>query len=241
MNKLIHGDSLQYLKTIQPVQCIIADPPDNLGLGYNGFTDNNPNYVNWLGDLIRISVVKSQHFWLSYYHRHDLAVSGIAEALVAKYDLSWHKYIWRFTFGQHKETDCGSGYRTILRLSAAEARLNVSGIRVPSARQTIYNDPRANPLGRVPDDVWDFSRVTGNSGERRSWHPTQHPVAIYNRIIRLSTAPGDTVIDPFLGTGTLFRANNQYKDEDRRNAIGIEISLPYCKHLASEHNLEIEA
>jgi DNA modification methylase len=94
-------------------------------------------------------------------------------------------------------------------------------------------------LGRIPDDVWEFPRVTGNSKERRSWHPTQHPVAVYARILRLSTEPGDTIVDLFGGTGTLFRANNGYGEADRRNAVAVEISKAYCDRIAAEHNIPI--
>lgn len=240
MNKLINGDCLQYLESMGNVQAIIADPPDNLGLSYNGFADNNPCYYQWLSKLMSISVQKSNHFWICYYHRHDLAVSALAQDLVRWHNLDWHKYLWTFTFGQHRESDCGNGYRPILRLSKPGCPLYTSSIRVPSDRQTLYNDPRANPDGRVPSDVWAFPRVVGNSHERRSWHPTQVNGAIYSRILRMSTHHYDTVVDPFLGTGTLFRANNQYKAEDRRNAVGIEISAEYCKQISQEHNLEIQ-
>jgi len=225
---------------LRPVKCIIADPPDNLDLGYDGFTDFNPDYYGWLGSLIRASVERCDHFWLSYYHAHDLAISSIVYDVVRRKGLDWHKYLWRFTFGQHKETDCGSGYRTILRLSQPSQPLNTSAVRVPSLRQTLYNDPRANPAGRVPDDVWEFPRVTGNSHERRAWHPTQHPVAVYSRILRLSTAPGDKVVDLFAGTGTLFRANHSYKLSERRECSAVDISIKYCQEIAKEHQLEIK-
>lgn len=237
MNTLVNGDCEGYLAAMSPVQCIIADPPDNLGLGYDQYADNRFDYYGWIGGLMRKSVMKCNHFWLSYYHGHDLAISSIAYDIVRRQGLEWHKYLWRFTFGQHKESDCGSGYRTILRLSQPNQPLNTSSIRVPSLRQTLYNDPRANPAGRVPDDVWEFPRVTGNSRERRSWHPTQHPVAIYARIMRLSTKPGDQVVDLFGGTGTLFRANHGYKESEKRLCTIVEISEGYCAQIALEHGL----
>lgn len=239
MKTLIHGDCQKYLDGIRHVQCIIADPPDNLGLGYDGFDDHRVDYYEWLGKIIRSSAEKCNHFWLSYYHRHDLAISSIVYDLTRRRGLDWHKYLWRFTFGQHKESDCGNGYRTILRISQPGESLNTRSISVPSKRQTVYHDKRANPDGRIPDDVWDFPRVTGNSHERRIWHPTQHPVAVYARILRLSTQPGDSVVDLFAGTGTLFRANDGYAEGERRNVTAIDISASYCDWLSKEHAIPV--
>lgn len=240
MNTLVNGDCAAYLETIRHCQTIIADPPDNLGLGYDGFVDDIPNYYGWLCSLIRKSITKSNHFWLTYYHAHDLAISSIVYDEVRRKGLDWHKYIWRFEFGQHVNSDCGSGYRSILRISQPGQELNTKAILTPSKRQTLYGDKRAKEGGRVPDDVWCFPRIVGNSAERRPWHPAQINGAIYSRILRLSSKPGDDVIDLFGGTGTLFRANGQYAEKDRRKCVCVEISRTYCEHIASEHQLRIE-
>jgi len=49
--------------------------------------------------------------------------------------------------------------------------------------------------------VWQFSKKSDSDAER-SGHPTQKPVALMDRIIRLFTDPGDLVCDPFAGSGT---------------------------------------
>lgn len=220
------------------VACIIADPPDNLGLNYGAYSDSKSDteYQAFLTRLMMNGVARSNHFWLSYYHRYDLKVSIQAYLRVKDQGYDWHKYLWRYTFGQHRESDCGSGYRPILRLSRPGYPISTTDIRVPSDRQTIYNDPRANPNGRIPDDVWEFPRVTGNALERRAWHPTQHPEGVYCRIIRMSTKPGDTVIDAFGGTGTLFRAGRYVPG---RKLLMAEIDANYCLHIAAEHSCKV--
>jgi DNA modification methylase len=247
---IYNGSCLNLLLAINnPIQLIIADPPDNLGLDYGaGFVDKMPDaqYYQFLREVMLLGVRTSTHFWLSYYWRHDLEVSKTALELVqgAIPKLDWKKYIWRYTFGQHRESDCGSGFRYLLRLSkpgkdGKPVSLFTSEVRQPSKRQTIYNDSRANSAGRVPDDVWDFPRVTGNSKERRAWHPTQHPVGVYARIMRLCSRPGDTVVDCFGGTGTLFRANSGYGEEQKRKCLISEINTSYCTEISKEHNLPI--
>ena len=56
-------------------------------------------------------------------------------------------------------------------------------------------------------------------------HPTQKPVRLLERIIALVTQPGDTIIDPFMGSGTTGVACVQ----TGRNFIGIEIDEGYFK------------
>jgi site-specific DNA-methyltransferase (adenine-specific) len=98
-----------------------------------------------------------------------------------------------------------------------------------SARQKC-NDKRANPAGRVPDDVWEFPRVVGNAKERRSWISNQHPEALIERMILMSTQPGETVIDMFAGSGTVHRVCRRLG----RNSISIDISQEYVDRIKSE-------
>jgi site-specific DNA-methyltransferase (adenine-specific) len=105
-------------------------------------------------------------------------------------------------------------------------------IRVPSWRQ-IHGDKRANPDGRVPGDVFDFPRVVGNSKQRRPWHPTQLHEGLYERCVKLSCAPDDTVCDIFAGTGTLARVCQVTGNP----CTLIEMDSAYCKEIALEHDL----
>ena len=89
-------------------------------------------------------------------------------------DLEAKPCVQTFTFGQHNHHDLGNNHRPLLRLRWHDAPLYPDAIRVPSWRQE-NGDKRADPRGRVPGDVFDFTRVTGNSKQRRHLapHPTQ--------------------------------------------------------------------
>lgn len=68
-------------------------------------------------------------------------------------------------------------------------------------------------------DVWDIPFLNPKAKERTGY-PTQKPIELLERIIEISTDKGDTVLDPFCGSGTtLVSAKLQ-----ERKFIGIDIS-----------------
>lgn len=235
LNKIICGDCLNILPTLPQAQCIIADPPDNLGMKYNGYCDRLPGgvYFQWLGRVISAALSHTtKAFWLSYYHTYQGCVwhytSAMSEYCEAR------QFIWRYTFGQHRHTDCGNGYRPIMRLSKIGQKWHTDAIRVESQRQR-NGDKRADPRGRVPDDVWEFPRVCGTYDERRKWAVTQHPDALIDRMVRMSCWPGDLVIDMFAHSGTVNRVCKRIGID----CIGIDISPFYCEKIAEETGAEL--
>ncbi len=232
---IFNGDCLDMLEQMEHVPLIIADPPDNLGLKYNSYTDKRPDYDHWLFNIITKSIQKTDCFWLSYYWKHDFEIKGRLYPFLRKNPhVTTKTFIWRYTFGQHNSHDFGSGYRYLLRFTKPSCKFNPNDILVRSKRQML-GDTRANPAGRVPDDVWDFPRVTGNSSERRKWHPTQHPEALIRRIILMHTDPDDLVVDLFGGTGTTLRVALA----EGRRALTSEIDESYCQHISQESGVPI--
>ena len=69
-------------------------------------------------------------------------------------------------------------------------------------------------------DVWDIPFLNPKAKERTGY-PTQKPILLLERIIKLVTGPGDLVVDPFCGSGTTLVAAHL----TGRKAIGIDISL----------------
>lgn len=235
-NRLICGDFLKVWTKLGKFDCIILDPPDNIGLKYNSFQDNlsDDDYRRFLTKILLVSRTLSPIVWMSFNARWIFTVGEIVNsALKFRSDCEAKLFINTFTFGQHNKHDCGNGYRPLLRFMKKGTPLYPDAIKVPSIRQ-LTGDKRAAPGGKVPLDVWNFERITGNCKERRSWHPTQHREAMIKRIIDFSTLPGQSVCDVFSGTGTVLRACND------RNITSIEIDKYYCKQIAKEHKLKIE-
>lgn len=61
--------------------------------------------------------------------------------------------------------------------------------------------PRKAERGKIPTDVWWMTIVPTNSKEKTGY-PTQKPIKLLNRIIRVHSKAGDTVLDFFGGSGT---------------------------------------
>lgn len=222
VQRIIHGDCLEILPSLPHAKLIFADPPDNRELNYEGFYDFRSDYIGWLANVLMAAMDKCDIFWLSYAVEHDIMFSPYLTRMVGMIP---RKFIWFFSFGQHRQTDCGNNYRLLLRIMKVGTVIYPDAIRVPSARIKTYGDIRADPRGRVPGDVFEFSRVCGTFRERRKWIPTQHPEALMERIIKLSCSPSDTVIDLFAGSGTTLRVCRKLN----MDAIGIEISETYCE------------
>lgn len=99
----------------------------------------------------------------------------------------------------------------------------ISGDRPGQGWETIAflhkTDVRPAWNGGGRSSVWYLS-ADGNQG-----HPTAKPLVMVREWVRLFTNPGDTVLDPFLGSGTTLRAA---KDEGRKG-VGIELDEAYCR------------
>ena len=80
-------------------------------------------------------------------------------------------------------------------------------------------EPNSNKQGVPLSDVWDIPYLNPKAKERTGY-PTQKPLNLLERIISLSSNEGDTVVDPFCGSGTTLLAANLLG----RNAIGIDVS-----------------
>jgi len=74
---------------------------------------------------------------------------------------------------------------------------------------------------RFGQDAFDFSQVD----DGKQGHSCQKPLAFVKWLVSKLTDEGQTILDPFMGSGTTLRAA---KDLNRR-AIGIEINEQYCE------------
>ena len=97
------------------------------------------------------------------------------------------------------------------------------GYRKPTAEQR-----RLSMIPKERFDKWfqQFWTITGASTKE---HPAPYPLELASRLVQMFSFTGDTVLDPFCGTGTSMVAALEHG----RNSIGVELDTDYCKMAAS--------
>ena len=55
--------------------------------------------------------------------------------------------------------------------------------------------------GKTPTDVW-WQTIVSPTGKEKTGYPTQKPVKLLERIVKVHSDPGDLVLDFFAGSGT---------------------------------------
>jgi site-specific DNA-methyltransferase (adenine-specific) len=232
INKIICGDCIEVLSKVHKplADLIFADPPFNIGYKYDKYNDKQKreNYIAWTKDWMAgcKKVLKPNgSFYIAIGDEYAANVKVVADEL-GLFMRNW--LVWHYTFGQQMKSKFARSHTHIFYFvnDKNNFTFNDYAVRVPSDRQLTYNDKRANPAGKMPDDVWDgYPRVCGTFKERTGWHPCQMPESLLKRIIVVSSEPGDCVLDPFSGSGTTAAAAYQLS----RNYVGVEISKSYVE------------
>ncbi len=103
------------------------------------------------------------------------------------------------------------------------------GYRTPDTMTRILSLISEENHGRWFQQIW-----TGLTGASTRYHPAPYPLELAERLVRMFSFVGDTVLDPFLGTGTTTVA----AAKTGRNSIGIEVDEHYFdlahKRIANE-------
>jgi site-specific DNA-methyltransferase (adenine-specific) len=92
------------------------------------------------------------------------------------------------------------------------------GYRKPTIEQR-----RLSMISKKDYEEW-FQQFWHITGESTKYHPAPFPFELANRLVRMFSFHGDTVLDPFCGTGTTMLAAMK----NNRSSIGVEIDPAYC-------------
>ncbi len=247
-NEVWDGDCLELLPALPEgcVDLLFADPPFNIGYGYDVYDDvrQKPDYLGWTERWLEaarrvLAPTGSMFVAIGDEYAAEMKVRLDALGLTMR---NW--IVWHYTFGVNCTKKFNRSHAHIFYYVADPKHFtfNADTVRVPSARMTTYADRRANPVGKLPDDTWVLrpqedgdhfrsdadtwyvSRVCGTFKERTS-HPCQMPEALLERIISVASDPGQLVLDPFAGSGTTLAVAKRL----RRKFLGIELSEGYAE------------
>jgi len=259
--KIHQGDCVSLLERLEPgsIDLAFADPPFNIGYDYDQYDDRRSchDYLDWSKQWmtgVARALADDGAFWLAIGDEYAAELKVIATRELGLTMRSW--VIWYYTFGVNCTRKFSRSHAHLFHFAKDPQRFTFNAddlhVRVPSARALVYGDKRANPKGRLPDDTWVlrpqdlpdsfqpgedtwyFARVAGTFKEREGFHGCQMPEQLLGRIVRVSSNVGDTVLDPFSGSGTTLAVAEKLG----RNWIGFELSDDYARH-ASERLREI--
>ena len=246
MNKIICGDCTKVLKrqAENSARLIVADPPYfNVLLKEDWDTrwKNADEYLEWSALWMEAAMRVLQPGGLLYCFgqtgKREHAFLHLMSQASREY--SFHDLIvWDRCVGYSMRRDsftAGHEMILVLRKDGEKPYFDKSAVREPYgekqieayARDKRYKNKvsRMEHLnaGKYATNIWRIPSLKGASNEKAG-HPSQKPIALIERIILSSSAPGELVIDPFSGSGTTALAAQKHG----RNWIGIEISKEYC-------------
>ncbi len=252
VNRVRRGDCLSLLAKLPDasVPLAFADPPFNIGYDYDSYDDHrsSEDYLDWskrwMSELCRV-LRPDGTLWLAIGDEYAAELKVLATRELGLTCRSW--VIWYYTFGVNCRQKFSRSHAHLFHFvrDPDAFTFNTDAIRVPSARELVYGDRRANPTGRLPDDTWIlrpqdlpegfsanedtwyFPRVCGTFKERSGWHGCQMPEQLLGRIIRASSNPGDLVLDPFAGSGTTLAVAKKLG----RTFLGFELSEAYADQI----------
>lgn len=250
--RLIAGDAIEVLSQLAPqsVDLIFADPPYNLS--NDGFTchagravsvnkgewdrsrgieEDLAFHMRWIAACKRV-LKQDGSIWVTGTY-HSIYLCGYA--LQANH---WHIVNDICWFKSNAAPNLSRRMFTASHETLIWAR--------PSRQSRHYFDYVQSRIGDWPKDqlkqpgkqmrsVWQIS--TPKASEKRfGKHPTQKPLALLDRIIRLTSRPGHLVLDPFCGSGTTGVASIR----NGRRFIGIDQEPRYLSEIALKRLAEEE-
>lgn len=241
--RIYEGDSLRLLRRMSgtPVALTVTSPPYNIGKEYERLRPL-AEYLDWCEEWIRLIhriTAPDGAFWLNLGY---VGLPGRAKAIPIPY-LLWDRVpfflvqevVWNYGAGVASNRSFSPRNEKFLWYvkDAKTYTFNLDEVRDPNVKypnQRKNGKIKVNRLGKNPSDVWHIPKVTSGtnrSSKERTLHPAQFPVALLDRIIRACSRPGDLILDPFLGSGSVAEAAIR----NGRAVVGIEIEPRYL-HIA---------
>ena len=216
---IINADCLEYMKTLpdKSFDLVLTDPP------YGTTSNEWDTVVDFFDESMRITqtgviIFASQPFTsdLISKNRKSFRYGWVwnkgmtGNFAIAKYQpLKVHEDI--LVFGNAEYSPIMRIGKLRMKGGSDKGNANTGGLVSVAHESEDY----------YPESILNFS----NAGLRiQSMHPTQKPVELLKYLVQTYSNEGDTILDPFMGSGTTLVACKHLN----RNCVGIEISEKYC-------------
>lgn len=189
-------------------------------LFFHGDHNNTHIAKHLLDGVFGSNSFRSEIIW--YYKRWSNAKKGLLQQHqnILFYSKT-NSFKWNQILTEYSAT---TNIDQIMQVRARNALGKASYAQDEDGEIIYAKEKRGVPLG----DVWEIPFLNPKARERTGY-PTQKPLLLLERIIEVSTEIGDTVLDPFCGSGTTLVACSLLN----RKYIGVDIS-PDAVSLATE-------
>lgn len=229
--EIIQADCLSVLEEMRTysVDLIYIDPPFNTGKTQKR-NNREMSYEDSFGEEFKdflypriweaYNVLKSNgsiFVHLDYRETHNIKLN-VMDAIMGK-DCFRNEIIWAFDYGARSKSRWSVKHNNILWYThdRKDYTFNYDAIdRIPYMAPGLVGKEKAEK-GKTPTDVW-WQTIVPTNGKEKTGYPTQKPLPILERIVKVHSNPGDTVLDFFAGSGTTGEAALK----NGRNAILID-------------------
>lgn len=231
------GDCRELIKNIpdKSIKVVVTSPPYNISKKYGKYKDDIgleewKELINNITKEIYRVLTDDGSFYLNLSpipygkDKEILPLPYLGYEIIKQNKFYLRNMItWNFNNMQNCTNRLSGRYENIIWAvkDLKNYVFNLDDVRIPYITK---NDKRLTGKGRNPTDVWYFDRVNNMTKNKLGLtHPTVYPVEMIERIIKMSTNEGDTVLDPFLGSGTTLLAAKRLG----RKGIGFELDEKY--------------
>ena len=170
-HRLYNGDCLEILKRLPHYDCLFADPPDNIRLGYSEYADSLPDaeYARLLKDWLYLFLLKAGVVWVSFNAKWTFEMGRIVCNMRRDYPkLEAKPCVQTYTFGQHNHFDLGNNHRPLWRFRA---------------------DPDKTAAIPGPDSRAVMASRAWRQAGRSPWASARRRVRLHSRHGQLEAAP----------------------------------------------------
>ncbi|NVB77526.1 MAG: site-specific DNA-methyltransferase [Kofleriaceae bacterium] len=220
LGELWHTDALELLGKLpdRSVDLVVTDPPYAIAKEDWDEFESLEVYVEWCDRwLAEVARVLAPHG--SAYVCGFSEILADVKARSAKRFAGCRWLVWYYRNKANLGRDWGRSHESIIHLRGEDAKLDVDAVRVPYNGHTTRYPARVqavnsqygrgvrrdrwepHPLGAKPRDVIEVPVICNGMAEKTP-HATQKPEALIEKLILASSAPGQLVVDPFVGSGT---------------------------------------
>jgi site-specific DNA-methyltransferase (adenine-specific) len=251
-DKIFCGDCFEILDKLpeKSVDLLIADPPYNLTKKYAGKVfskqsagDYRAFFGAFLGKAVRVCKNHASVYVCCDWESSLIIGDELGKFFTVKNRITWQREKGRGAAKNWKNSMEDIWFAVcdpknyIFNIDAVKQRRRVIA---PYRENGAAKDWQETPDGRFrdthPSNFWDDISVPYWSMAENTDHPTQKPEKLMAKLILASSNPGDTVLDPFVGSGTTAATAKKLG----RHFVGIEREPHYCaaaiKRLESADN-----